>query len=129
MSDSNDYLDMIKSIYDREPGEFEDLDHRQFSDNFDDQDPELQEQCWGEMVEKFQAAVTQTSTVYGPPEVRIGFEHEDADLWEARTQMGFMELAAWPRQDGQYFFISLDHPDHELPMLLSAGVSVVPMDD
>jgi len=129
MPEANQYLDMIKSVFDREPGEFEDLDHKQFSDNFDDQDPELQEQYWGEMVEKFHSAVAQASTVYGPPEVHIGFEHEDADEWADRTQLGFMELAAWPREDGQYFFVCIDHQDHELPMLLMAGVTVVSMNE
>ena len=125
MTDSHsDYVARLKSIYAGPAGELVYLDVRQFEDDVEAHDPELQERYWTEMLANFEFAVEQCSKLWGHPNARIRYDHADADSWMDRTQVSFVELACWPRADGKHFFVAINHEDRECPILIMSGVTI-----
>jgi len=123
MSKSLDYTDHLLALFNGVAGEFEVLDIRQFNEDTEAHNSELQEQYWSEMSANFYAAIAQGAAQWGNPVVQIRDDHSDADLWNNRTNLSFIELAAWSRDDGKYFFVLIDHEDRECPILLLAGIT------
>ena len=123
MSESPNFTDRLVSLFSGDTGAFDLIDSRHFNDDMEAHDPNLQERYWAEMSANFQAAIVQASAIWGEPVARIRRDDDAADLWVDRTQLGFIEMVAWLREDGQHVFVLLAHEDRELPILLLAGVT------
>lgn len=98
------------------------IDIREFKGDIEAHDSTLQKRYLDEMSANFNAAVAQASALWGKPVVRIR-RGDDAKLWVNRLHIGFIEMAAWPREDGKLVFVLYDHEDRELPIVLLAGVA------
>ena len=113
----------IVGLFDIAPGESQDLAIRQFADDMEAHDPELQERYASQMASNFQAATDLIASKHGAPPISVAWDAPEYDSWIERLPLSFNQLVAWPRDDGHYFYILNHHEDRELPLLVMAGVT------
>jgi len=78
---------------------------------------------WKEVLATFEEAVAQATKKWGDPAERVQPTSENVQLWIDRTGHDFTQLAAWPRDDGNYVYIFAAYENRKEPTLVYAGAA------